>query len=81
MGIETFSVDGPAELLIIPINRQENIFCFMVIGRRASDKSLNTLILRKPKTLEKIVSMINQNFVILRFCSSMNQFVGVNMNK
>lgn len=42
---------------------------------------LNTLFDGKPKTLEKIVSSINQNFVILRFLDSMEQFVGVNMNK
>ena len=42
---------------------------------------LNTLFEGKPKTLEKIVSSINQNFVILRFLDSMEQFVGVNMNK
>jgi DNA replication factor GINS len=35
----------------------------------------------KPKTLEKIVSSINENFVIVRFLESMDQFVGVNMNK
>ena len=42
---------------------------------------LNTLLEGKPKTLEKIVSSINQNFIILRFLDSMEQFVGVNMNK
>jgi DNA replication factor GINS len=42
---------------------------------------LNTLFDGKPKTLEKIVSSINQNFIILRFLDSMEQFVGVNMNK
>jgi DNA replication factor GINS len=42
---------------------------------------LNTLFEGKPKTLENIVSSINQNFVILRFLDSMEQFVGVNMNK
>ena len=42
---------------------------------------LNTLFDGKPKTLEKIVSSINQNFVILRFLDPMEQFVGVNMNK
>jgi len=42
---------------------------------------LNTLFEGKPKTLEKIVSAINQNFIVLRFLDSMEQFVGVNMNK
>ncbi|WP_458745079.1 DNA replication complex subunit Gins51 [Candidatus Nitrosocosmicus sp. T] len=42
---------------------------------------LNMLLEGKSKTLEKIVSSINQNFVILRFFDSMEQFVGVNMNK
>jgi DNA replication factor GINS len=42
---------------------------------------LNMLLEGKSKTLEKIVSSINQNFVIIRFFDSMEQFVGVNMNK
>lgn len=42
---------------------------------------LNTLFEGKPKTLEKIVSSINENCIILRFLDSMEQFVGVNMNK
>ncbi len=42
---------------------------------------LNTLFEGKPKTLEKIVSAINENCIILRFLDSMEQFVGVNMNK
>jgi DNA replication factor GINS len=42
---------------------------------------LNTLFEGKPKTLEKIVSSINENNLILRFLDSMEQFVGVNMNK
>ena len=42
---------------------------------------LNMLFEGKSKTLEKIVSSINQNFVIIRFFDSMEQFVGVNMNK
>ncbi|MGN6823279.1 MAG: DNA replication complex subunit Gins51 [Candidatus Nitrosocosmicus sp.] len=42
---------------------------------------LNTLFEGKPKTLEKIVSSINENNLILRFQDSMEQFVGVNMNK
>jgi DNA replication factor GINS len=42
---------------------------------------LNTLFEGKPKTLEKIVSSINQNYVVLRFLDSLEQFVGINMNK
>jgi DNA replication factor GINS len=42
---------------------------------------LNMLFEGKPKTLEKIVSSINQNYVILRFSGSLEQFVGINMNK
>jgi DNA replication factor GINS len=42
---------------------------------------LKMLLEGKSKTLEKIVSSINQNFVIIRFLDSMEQFVGVNMNK
>ncbi len=42
---------------------------------------LNTLFEGKPRTLEKIVSSINENYIILRFLDSMEQFVGVNMNK
>lgn len=42
---------------------------------------LNMLLEGKSKTLEKIVSSINQNFVIIRFLDSMEQFVGINMNK
>ena len=42
---------------------------------------LNMLLEGKSKTLEKIVSSINQNFVIIRFLDSMEQFVRVNMNK
>ena len=42
---------------------------------------LNTLFEGKPKTLEKIVSSINENYIIVRFLDSMEQFVGVNMNK
>jgi DNA replication factor GINS len=42
---------------------------------------LNTLFDGKPRTLEKIVSSINENYIIIRFLDSMEQFVGVNMNK
>jgi DNA replication factor GINS len=42
---------------------------------------LNTLFEGKPRTLEKIVSSINENYIVVRFLDSMEQFVGVNMNK
>ena len=42
---------------------------------------LNTLFDGKPRTLEKIVSSIFENYIIVRFLDSMEQFVGVNMNK
>lgn len=42
---------------------------------------LETLFEGKPKTLENIVSSINESSIILRFLDSMEQFVGVNMNK
>ncbi|MGN6347793.1 MAG: DNA replication complex subunit Gins51 [Candidatus Nitrosocosmicus sp.] len=42
---------------------------------------METLFEGKPKILEKIVSSINENSIILRFLDSMEQFVGVNMNK
>jgi DNA replication factor GINS len=42
---------------------------------------LDTMFEGKPKILEKIVSSINENSIVLRFLDSMEQFVGVNMNK
>jgi DNA replication factor GINS len=42
---------------------------------------LNTLFDGKPRTLEKIVSSINENYILVRFLDPMEQFVGVNMNK
>ncbi len=58
---------------------------YVFYGEREREHRINlvldTLFDGKPKTLEKIVSSINQNFVILRFLDSMEQFVGVNMNK
>lgn len=58
---------------------------YVFFGNREREQRIN-MILRmllegKPKTLEKIVSSINQNFIIIRFLDSMEQFVGVNMNK
>jgi DNA replication factor GINS len=42
---------------------------------------INTLFEGKPKTLEKIVSSINEYCIIVRFLDAMEQFVGINMNK
>jgi len=42
---------------------------------------INTLFEGKPKTLEKIVSSINEYCTIVRFLDIMEQFVGINMNK
>lgn len=58
---------------------------YVFFGNREREKRID-IILRmlldgKPKTLEKIVSSINENFVMVRFLDSMDQFVGVNMNK
>ena len=54
-------------------------------GNREREKRidfiLKMLLGGKPKTLEKIVSSINENFIMVRFLDSMEQFVGVNMNK
>ncbi len=58
---------------------------FVFYGNREREHRINivlhTLLEGKPKTLEKIVSSINENCIILRFLDSMEQFVGVNMNK
>jgi DNA replication factor GINS len=58
---------------------------FVFFGNREREHRINivlhTLLEGKPKTLEKIVSSINENCIILRFLDSMEQFVGVNMNK
>jgi DNA replication factor GINS len=58
---------------------------YVFFGNREREKRID-IILRmlldgKPKTLEKVVSSINENFVMVRFLDSMDQFVGVNMNK
>jgi len=58
---------------------------YVYYGNREREQRINiilkTLLEGKPKTLEKIVSSINKNYIILRFLDSMEQFVGVNMNK
>ncbi|HYF99011.1 MAG TPA: hypothetical protein VD815_02870 [Candidatus Saccharimonadales bacterium] len=58
---------------------------YVFFGNREREKRIDIILKMlldgKPKTLEKIVSSINENFVIVRFVDSMEQFVGVNMNK
>ena len=58
---------------------------YVFYGNREREHRINiilqTVLDGKPKTLEKIVSSINENYIILRFLDSMDQFVGVNMNK
>ena len=58
---------------------------YVFFGNREREQRINIVLKMlldgKSKTLEKIVSSINQNFVIIRFLDSMEQFVGVNMNK
>ncbi|MDN5845604.1 MAG: hypothetical protein L0H53_04940 [Candidatus Nitrosocosmicus sp.] len=58
---------------------------YVFFGNREREQKINIvlkmLLEGKSKTLEKIASSINQNFVIIRFLDSMEQFVGVNMNK
>lgn len=58
---------------------------YVYFGNREREQRINIvlkmLLEGKSKTLEKIVSSINQNFIIIRFLDSMEQFVGVNMNK
>jgi DNA replication factor GINS len=58
---------------------------YVFFGNREREQRINIVLKKlvegKSKTLEKIVSSINQNFVIIRFLDSMEQFVGVNMNK
>ncbi len=80
---KTFSVDKTHETFDYSNLTDEEKYVFY--GDREREHRinlvLNTLFEGKPKTLEKIVSSINQNFIVLRFLDSMEQFVGVNMNK
>ena len=58
---------------------------YVFYGNRDIENRINividTLFEGKPKTLEKIVSSINEYFTIVKFLDSMEQFVGINMNK
>jgi DNA replication factor GINS len=58
---------------------------YVFFGNREREKRIDIILKMllggKPKTLEKIVSSINENFIMVRFLDSMEQFVGVNMNK
>ncbi len=49
--------------------------------QRRINNIINIMLDGKPKTLERMVSSINENYVIIRFSDTMEQFVGVNMNK
>ena len=58
---------------------------YVFFGNREREKRieniLKLLLEGKPKTLERIVSSVKENFVIVRFLDSMDKFVGVNMSK
>jgi DNA replication factor GINS len=58
---------------------------YVFYGNRDVENRINividTLFEGKPKTLEKIVSSINEYYTIVRFLDIMEQFVGINMNK
>ncbi|HVH96469.1 MAG TPA: hypothetical protein VM682_05975 [Bacillus sp. (in: firmicutes)] len=58
---------------------------YVFYGNRDVENRINividTLFEGKPKTLEKIVSSINEYCTIVRFLDIMEQFVGINMNK
>lgn len=58
---------------------------YVFYGNRERDHRINIVLKMifegKTKTLENISSSISNNFVMVRFLDSMDQFVGVNMNK
>ncbi len=80
---KTFNINKTKETFDYSNLTDEEKFVFY--GNREREYRINivldTLLEGKPKTLEKIVSSINENCIILRFLDSMEQFVGVNMNK
>ena len=80
---KTFNIDKTKETFDYSNLTDEERYVFYGNREREHRISivLNTLFEGKPKTLEKIVSSINENCIILRFLDSMEQFVGVNMNK
>lgn len=57
---------------------------YVFFGNREKEKRieiiLKMLLEGKPKTLERIVSSVKENFVLVRFLDSMDKFVGVNMS-
>lgn len=57
---------------------------YVFFGNREREKRieviLKMLLKGKPKTLERIVSSVKENFVLVRFLDSMDKFVGVNMS-
>ncbi len=80
---KTFNIDKTKETFDYSNLTDEERYVFYGNREREHRISivLNTLFEGKPKTLEKIVSSINEKCIILRFLDSMEQFVGVNMNK
>lgn len=58
---------------------------YVFFGNREREKRieviLKMLLEGKPKTLQRIVSSVKENFILVRFLDSMDQFVGVNMSK
>ena len=80
---KTFNIDKIRETFDYSNLTDEEKYVFY--GNREREHRINIIINMllegKPKTLEKIVSSINQNYVVLRFLDSLEQFVGINMNK
>lgn len=80
---KTFNIDKIKETFDYSNLTDEEKYVFY--GNRERENRinivLNMLFEGKPKTLEKIVSSINQNYIVLRFLDSLEQFVGINMNK
>jgi DNA replication factor GINS len=58
---------------------------YVFFGNREREKRieivLKMLLEGKPKTLERIVSSVKENFILVRFLDSMDKFVGVNLSK
>jgi DNA replication factor GINS len=58
---------------------------YVFFGNREREKRieiiLKMLLKGKPKTLERIVSSVKENFILVRFLDSMDKFVGVNLSK
>jgi DNA replication factor GINS len=58
---------------------------YVFFGNREREKRieivLKMLLEGKPKTLERIVSSVKENFILVRFLDSMDKFVGVKQSK